>query len=68
MCRTWKMMRHSVPPRDRVFLKGYRFISFDKNMGKELEHAEKSGTDALKTVSKRVIQKTAEQIWWFNWQ
>ena len=56
-------MHHSVPPRDRVFLKGYRFISFDKNMGTELEHAETSGTDVLKTVSKTVIQKTAKRIW-----
>ena len=27
-------MRYSVQPRDRIFLKGYGFLSFAKNMGK----------------------------------
>ena len=27
------MMRYSVQPRDRIFVKGYRFLSFAKNMG-----------------------------------
>ena len=58
-------------------VKGYEFLSFAKNMGKEickdvnknlsvkyspklLDHAKKPATDALKTSSKRVIQKTAK--------
>ena len=28
------MMRHSVQPRDRVFVKDYVFLSFGKNMVK----------------------------------
>ena len=27
-------MGYSVEPRDRVFVKGYRFLSFAKNMGR----------------------------------
>ena len=30
------MMRYSVQPRDRTFAKGYRFLSFAENMGKNL--------------------------------
>ena len=28
------MMPYSVQPRDRIFVKGYGFLSFAKNMGK----------------------------------
>ena len=28
------MMRYSVQPRDRVFIKGHEFLSFAKNKGK----------------------------------
>ena len=30
------MTRYSVQPRDRIFLKGYGFLSFAKNMGKNI--------------------------------
>ena len=30
------MMRYSIQPRDRIFLKGYRFLSFAKNMVKNI--------------------------------
>ena len=52
-----------------MYVKGYGFLSFAKNMGKSLSNkygqkfldgAKKSTTDAIKTVSKRAIQKTAE--------
>ena len=29
-------MRYPVPPRDRIFVKGYGFLSFAKNMGKNI--------------------------------
>ena len=29
------MTRYSVQPRDRIFVKGYEFFSFAKNMGKK---------------------------------
>ena len=62
-------MRYSTEPRDRIYVKVYRFLSFAKNMGKRLSNkygqklldsAKKSTRDAIKTVSKRAIQKTAE--------
>ena len=62
-------MRYSIEPRDRIYVEGYGFLSFSKNMGKNLSNkygqkfldsAEKSTTDAIKTVSKRAIQKMAE--------
>ena len=62
-------MRYSIDPRDRIYVKGYGFLSFAKNIGKNLSNkygqklldsAKKSTTDAIKTASKRAIQKTAE--------
>ena len=61
-------MRYPTEPR-YIYVKGYRFLSFAKNMGKNLSNeygqkrldgAKKSTTDAIKTASKRAIQKTAE--------
>ena len=60
---------YSIEPRDRICVKGYGFLSFSKNIGKNLSNkygqklldsAEKPTTDAIKTASKRAIQKTAE--------
>ena len=58
-------MRYSIEPRDRVYVKGYGFMSFARRMsnkyGKKLvDTAKKSATDAIKTTSKREIQKAAE--------
>ena len=62
-------MRYSIEPRDRIYVKGYGFLSFAKNMGKSLSNkygqkrldsAKKSKTDVIKTALKREIQKTAE--------
>ena len=62
-------MRYSIEPKDRIYAKGYGFLSFAKNMGtqlsskygqKLLDSAKKSTTDVIKTASKRAIQKTAE--------
>ena len=30
------MMHYSVQPKDRVFIKGYGFLCFAKNMGKNI--------------------------------
>ena len=30
------MLRYSVQPRDRIFVKGYELLSFARNMGKIL--------------------------------
>ena len=62
-------MRYSIEPRDRIYVKRYGFLSYAKNMGKYLSNnygqklldsAKKSTADAIKTASKRAIQKTAE--------
>ena len=62
-------MRYRVEPRDRIYVKGYGFLSFAKNIGKNLSNkysqknidtAKKSATDAIKTASQQAIQKTAE--------
>ena len=59
-------MRYSIEARERIYVKGYGFLSFAKNMGKclsnkygqkILDRAKKSITDAIKTASKREIQK-----------
>ena len=68
-------MHYSIEPRDRIYVKGYGFLSFAKNIGthatkvaksmnnkysqKRLDSAKKSATNAIKTASKRTIQKTA---------
>ena len=65
-------MRYSVEPKDRIYVKGYEFLSFAKNMGnnlsnkhgqKLLDSAKKSATNAIKTASKRAIQETALSDW-----
>ena len=52
-------MRYSTEPRDRIYVKGYGFLSFAKNIGKclsskygqkILDSAKKSPTDAIKTA------------------
>ena len=59
------MIRYSTEPRFRKYVKGYGFLSFAKNFGKKygkklMDTATKTGMDAAKTASKRVVQNTAE--------
>ena len=58
-------MRYSTEPRFRKYIKGYGFLLFAKNFGnkygkKLMDTATKTGMDAAKIASKRVVQKTAE--------
>ena len=58
-------MRYSTEPRFRKYVKGYGFLSLAKKCGnkygkKLMDTATKTGIDATKTASKRVLQKTAE--------
>ena len=58
-------MRYSIEPKFRKYVKGYDFLSFARKFnnkyGKKLiDTATKTGIDAAKTPSKRVVQKTAE--------
>ena len=52
-------IRYSIEPRDRVYVKGYGFLSFAKSLGKNvsnkygqklLDSAKKSTTDAIKKI------------------
>ena len=62
-------MRYSIEPRDRIYVKGYGFLSFAKNMGKNLnnKYSQKlfdkvDAMDAIKTASKRAIKKQQKQL------
>ena len=72
-------MLYSIEPRDRRYVKGYGFLSFAKNIGKNksskygqklVDTAKKSGetkaaTDTIRTASKTAVQKKQKQqgIW-----
>ena len=45
------MTRYSVQPRDRIFIKGYGFWSFAKNMGRNI------GKNISKNLSNKYSQK-----------
>ena len=62
-------MRYSTEPKDRIYVKGYGFMCFAKNISKDLSNkysqkmidtAKKSAADVIKTASLRAIQKTTE--------
>ena len=58
-------IKYSTEPRFRKYVKGYGFLSIAKKNGnkyrkKVMDSATKAGTDAAKTASKRVVQKTAK--------
>ena len=58
-------MKYSTEPRFRKFIKGYGFLSFSRKFGdkygkKLMDTAIKTGIDAIKIASKRIVQKTAE--------
>ena len=72
-------MRYSIEPEDRIYVKGYRFLSFAENMGtqlsskydqKFLDSAKESTADAIKTASKRATPPPPKKLrnnWRFNW-
>ena len=58
-------MRYSIEPKGRIYVKGYGFLSIAKNLTgkysqKNFESAKKSAGDAIKTDSKRLVQKLSE--------
>ena len=69
-------MHYSFEPWDRLYVKDSWLLSFAKTIIKTLssnynqkrfDSDKKSTIDAIKTASKRAIQKTAESNWWLNW-
>ena len=58
-------MRYSTEPKFRKYVKGYGFLSFARKFGdkygkKLMDTATKTGIEAAKTGSRRVVQKNAE--------
>ena len=58
-------MRYSTEPKYRKHVKGYGFLSFARIFGDRygktlINTATKTGIDAAKTASKRLVQKTSE--------
>ena len=59
-------MRYSIESKDRIYVKGYGFLSFAKNMGTQLsseygqyllDSAKKSTTDVVKKLSQKEQQR-----------
>ena len=64
-------MQLPIEPRERRYVKRYGFLSFAKNIDRNLSNkygqklvdtAKKSATDALKIAGKRAIQKKLKQL------
>ena len=58
-------MQYTTEPKFRKYVKRYGFLSFARKFGdkygkKLIDTATKTGIDAAKTASKRVVQKIAE--------
>ena len=51
-----KIMRDSTEPKDRVFVKGYRFLPFAENMSKNI------GKNASKNLTGKCSQKLLQQM------
>ena len=49
------MMRYSVQPRDRIFVKRYGFLSFTKSMGKNI------GKNIGKNLISKIMQKSCSK-------
>ena len=64
-------MRYSAKPKHRKYIKGYNFLSFarkfsDKYGKKLMDTPTKTGIDAAKTASKRVVQKNTEATYFIG--
>ena len=68
------MTRHSIKPRNLIFLKSYGFLTFAKNIGKDvsenlsrkysqklLNHAKQSAIMHLKLIQKEQFKKQQKQ-------
>ena len=70
--RFWRIkMRYSIELKNRIYAKGYGFLSFAINMGKHLsikysqkllDSAKKYTKDAIKTASKRELKKQQKKL------
>ena len=60
-------MRYATESKFRKYVKGYDFLSFARKFGdkygkKLVDSARKTGIDAAKTASKRVVKKLQKQL------
>ena len=64
-------MRYAIEPRDRIYVKGYGFLSFGKDMGKNLsnkycqkrlDNAKKSTPDTIKQHRRQQFKKQQKQL------
>ena len=67
-------MRYSIEPRDRIYVKGYGFLSFAKNIGKNLsnKYSQKLFDTAKKSTCdgnsiKKSDPKNHRGNWRFDW-
>ena len=66
-------MRYSTEPKYRKYVKGYGFLSFARKFGdkygkKLMDTATKTGIDAAKIASKRLVPKNCRSYRRFNWK
>ena len=66
-------MRHSLEPNYRTYVQRYGFLLFARKFGdkygkKLMGIATKTGIDAAKTTSKRLIQKKCRSHRRFDWK
>ena len=70
-------MRYSIEPRDRRYVKGYGFLSFAKNIGKNVsgmysqklvDSAKKICNGFNKNCFKKSNLESCRSNWRFNWQ
>ena len=68
-------MRYSIESRDRIYVKGYGFMSFAENIDKNLSNkysqkiintAKRSATDVIKTASQTSNSKNCRGNGWFG--
>ena len=60
-------MRYSIELTDRIYVKGYGFLSFAKNLSnkysqKLLDSAKKSTTDAISLLQREQLKKQKKQL------
>ena len=74
------MAQYSVESRDRIFIKGYEFLSFAKNMCKNIDKniskflSSKCSQNLLDhakqsaTDALKTVSKNSRSSWCFNWK
>ena len=56
------MTCYSVQPRDQIFVKGYRFLSFAKNMGKNIGKNVNRGLNSKYSQKRLIMPNNLQQM------